>query len=362
MKVDYNRRQPLEEQVYTILKDRIQRRLFSEGRLPPERELCGHTGVSRITVRGALARLEQEGFICKVQGKGTFVSQDVSSTDMPSVLTGTVGLLFPGSPSKLFSSDHYGQIANGILQEASEKGKKVTVCSGKTPAQTEDFIDMCAQGGVDGAVLLKIPHKDSISGVAGTGISCILVDEDSGGLIDSVDVDSFPEAVKAVDYLIQLGHRNIAYLDWLDPDNTNPGRGEGYREALKQAGIECRDDMVAAERMDEQGGYRAAEELLARGVEFTALFAFGDAMAVGAVRALQEKGFRIPEDISVMGYGGLVSREQSGIDLTTVKVDSFGMGIQAVTRLLYRIENPGIPPERIAVTGEIVPGGTVQRQ
>lgn len=158
-------------------------------------------------------------------------------------------------------------------------------------------------------------------------VPCVLVTNDAGGLnfpnLSSVSSDNDRAARMAIEHLAGLGHRRIAVIGG-DPQvsDTTRQRYAGCMEAFREYGIEF-DEKADYEsiRFSYSDGYRAVQDLLARGREFTALFAMADVMAIGAIRALQDAGKRVPEDVSVVGFDGLTISRYIVPRLATIRQD-----------------------------------------
>ena len=138
--------------------------------------------------------------------------------------------------------------------------------------------------------------------------------------LSSVCVDDNDAAQQVIDQLIGLGHRRFVVVGG---DRTNSDiarlRYEGCLEAFRRSGIDFDSELdYESARFTYLGGYRATQALLSRGRRFTALFAMSDVQAIGAIRALKDAGFRVPEDVSVMGLDGLPIGEYTTPRLSTV--------------------------------------------
>lgn len=158
----------------------------------------------------------------------------------------------------------------------------------------------------------------------------------------SISVDDRRESAKMVDYLIGLGHKQIAILvaEALE-ESVGKLRLEGYCDALKAHGIEMNTKLIcqtedALSHFSMENGYLSTKKLLERGETFTALYAVSDALAIGARRALYEAGLRVPEDVSLAGYDGIDMAEYSVPSLTTIRQPVEKMA-KDTTRLLFDI-------------------------
>jgi LacI family transcriptional regulator len=141
---------------------------------------------------------------------------------------------------------------------------------------------------------------------------------------------------RAATYLISLGHKRIAYLG--RRNLTSAERQRGAEQALREAGAQVDPLLVFCRDLSEQNaGMRAMEEVFASGSLPTGVIAFNDLMAYGAMHAIYDRGLRIPDDISVIGFDNVPSSEHVTPPLTTVALPTYQMG-QSAMRLLRRIQ------------------------
>ena len=144
-------------------------------------------------------------------------------------------------------------------------------------------------------------------------------------LYSSVTVNDEKEGYLMTKYLIQQGHRKIAILaaDEMDA-SISCLRLKGYRRAMEESGLTVDEDLICSMKDDIewyslQNGYAMTKELLERRNDVTAIFAISDIMAIGACRAIRDKGMRVPQDIAVAGYDGIDMGMYSVPSITTVK-------------------------------------------
>lgn len=153
---------------------------------------------------------------------------------------------------------------------------------------------------------------------------CVLVTDDATGMpfenLSSVSSDDILAGRMAVETLIGLGHRRIAIIGGdREGSDTTRLRYQGCLEAFRDHDIEFDETLdYEAARFSYDAAYRAAQNLLARGRKFTALFAMADVMAIGAIRALRDAGLRVPEDVAVMGFDGLEIGDYTDPRLATI--------------------------------------------
>lgn len=161
----------------------------------------------------------------------------------------------------------------------------------------------------------------------------------------SVSIDDYSAALTAVEHLISLGHKRIAALVPSCHDRSvSELRYKGYRDALKKHSIAYDPALV----VETDGGfempaaYTGMVELLNSGVKFSAVFAISDTVAIAAMKAIEDKGYSIPQDISVIGIDGLVVSEYSNPTLTTLVQPAEEMGRESVEMLLSLLEGERI--------------------
>lgn len=146
----------------------------------------------------------------------------------------------------------------------------------------------------------------------------------------------------ALNHLAELGHKDIAFMKGSDFSLDSEDRWNAILEVAGELGIRIRDELIVQLEGDDatpQLGYPFAKLLIARKQRFTALFAYNDISAIGAIRAFQEAGFRVPQDISVVGFDDIKIAMYNSPGLTTVRQPLEKMGEIAAKTLLDRIEN-----------------------
>lgn len=159
--------------------------------------------------------------------------------------------------------------------------------------------------------------------------------------LSSVTTDDTAAARCAIEHLISCGHKNIGVISG---DLSRPGmsrlRYEGCRQAIEDHGLQLPEERCATVRYSFSGGYSAAQQLLEQ-TGITAIFAMSDVMAIGAIRALRDKGLRVPEDIAVVGFDGLELGEYYVPKLTTIRQQTDLLAQRGVALLLQMIEEQG---------------------
>ena len=173
---------------------------------------------------------------------------------------------------------------------------------------------------------------------------------------DSVLINNTDASYKATSYLIENGHREIGYLQSSIFINNFHYRKAGYLEAMKENDLCVKEDSILPLEPTLEGSYRDMKQILEECNRTlpTAFFADNDIIAFGAMRAMKEKGIRIPHDVSIIGFDDMPFCEITSPRLTTIKVFKQEMGEAAVKRLLEKMNNSDLTTLKIEVGTELV--------
>lgn len=213
---------------------------------------------------------------------------------------------------------------------------------------------------VDGVLVVGLPlEPDEVEGLAALGRPLVCIGWGGSGLV-TVRVDDHAAGYQATRHLVDLGHRRIAHITGpprdIAPKSPPVDRAAGWRDALREAGLEAGVELEVPGNFDLPGGRAAAAHLLQHVPDLTAIFAASDEMAMGAVLAIRAAGLRIPQDISVIGIDGHVLGELAG--LTTLAQDAVGQGARAAGLILEMIAGRTTPDEVVVATELVDRGST----
>lgn len=168
----------------------------------------------------------------------------------------------------------------------------------------------------------------------------------------SVETDDISASFAMTQHLIKLGHRRIAFFTGRSGAPWSSERIEGYRRALRQANIEEDDKLVFPGGSTVEEGANAALQMISEAPEVTAVQAVNDLIAIGAAETFLSQGLRIPEDISVAGYGNILTSEHFRVPLTTVRQPKFRLG-EAAMEMMIALRQ-GRRPETRRLPAELV--------
>jgi LacI family transcriptional regulator len=174
--------------------------------------------------------------------------------------------------------------------------------------------------------------------------------------INKVVTANYAGAAAAVQHLVDLGHRRIAYIHGASSSLSQAAveRRRGYRDCLKRNGIPRDDTLIEnTGTWQPQGGREAARRLLERRPDITAVFACSDHLAYGVIKTLAEKGRKVPQDVSVIGFDGDPFGEFFTPSLTTMNQDAALIG-RTAGELLFKMLGGGSCPPVVRVPAELI--------
>jgi LacI family transcriptional regulator len=229
----------------------------------------------------------------------------------------------------------YPILIRGVEDAVEPKGFSMFLCNTDGELQKEKrYIDSLLGKNVDGIFLIGTRPVGLSNNLHVAELSkklpVVLINDDIlGSSVYSVMNDEVNGAYKAVSCLAGLGHSRIGFITGNSDFTTFGYKLEGYEKAFRDHDLQLCNELVISEEPYEAGGTRGAMELLSLSDPPTAIFAASDQIAFGAVRAIYEKGFRIPQDISIIGYGDIPAAAETFPPLTSVNQFPHKTGKQA---------------------------------
>lgn len=328
-------------------------------------EVARHAGVSTATVsralsgRGHVSDATRSRVEVAARNLGYVVSASASS--LASGRTRNIGVLVPFLDRWFFST-----VLSGIASALMRRGYDITLYSLTADrAERHDvFETFLRRQRVDGVIAISIELGDEETArLAELGLPVIAIGGPNPHLT-TLTVDDLAVARLATEHLLALGHRDIAHIGAspeFDIDFHIPTqRRQGFEQALADAGIPVRPGLFEPADFTIEGGFRAAKQLLGKpGGRPTAIFAASDEMAIGALLAARDLGYRVPEDLSVIGIDGHELGEF--FRLTTVDQFPLGQGERAADAILDELANPGAPHVLAELPYELIVRGSTAR-
>jgi LacI family transcriptional regulator len=225
-----------------------------------------------------------------------------------------------GVLTQAIDSPFYGAALRGIEVALGAAGYSPLFMSGHWHADEESrCIDVLRSRRVDGLIVLTGRLSDSALRSVAHSLPVVVTGRrlKAANLV-SMDFDHREGARQATQYLLDLGHRRIAFIGGVPEHPDAVERERGYRLALESAGLRVDPKLIAPGAFTEHSGMQAVEQLMSGRVRFTAIFAANDQMALGAALALYGAGKRVPEDVSLVGFDDVAASMYAVPPLTTV--------------------------------------------
>ena len=269
--------------------------------------------------------------------------------------TKVIGVILPKIVHHFFST-----LIMGIEEGANEKGYHIMVCfSNESYKKEVETLKVLSNGSVDGLIVsianetLKNKDFDHFKELVSEEIPLVLFDRVVDEIqCDKVVVDDVGAGYKATKHLLENGRKKIALIT--TPNHVNVGalRRQGYEKALIEAYIKSDENLIV--EVDENKDIKfQIEKIFEEGID--GVFAVNEIYAANAMRVAKEKGLKVPNDISIIGFtDGLIS-EYSSPSITTVAQHGFTMGKQAVELLIERIEKESevYKPRKIVISSDL---------
>jgi DNA-binding LacI/PurR family transcriptional regulator len=235
-------------------------------------------------------------------------------------------------------------LARAIEDAAHESGYGLLLCnSDEDPEKEQDYAEILLAQRVSGVILIPA-SMDLCEPLQARDIPLVCVERPIPECpVDTVLLDNESGSRMATGHLIELGHRRIGLIVGLWDAPVSQERFQGYEQALKDAGIPLDPDLVRYRGLTEEGGYQRALELLESEYQPTALFVTSNDMALGALRAIQSRGVRVPDALSVVSFGDMPCFSLFRPSLTVVQQPAYELGLKAANLLLRRIRGEAPP-------------------
>lgn len=310
-------------------------------------DIAYQAGVSQSTVSRALRNspLVNEETRAKIQAiaKELNYKVDKNASNLRSQQSDTIALLLFEDPSNDDSSINpfFLSMLGSITRACSNKGFDLLVSFQQSSNDWHaDFED---SNKADGLILLGYgdyeDYEEKLRTLIEQGTHFVLWGAEVKELpIISIGCDNFQGGMKITEHVIKQGRKNFAFLG--DASNHSPeflARYQGHCQALKNHNLAVNEKLQIAAIFTEDSGYHAACQLIESGDDFDAIFAASDLIAIGAMRALQEKGITIPDQVAVVGFDDIAIASFTFPPLTTVKQNTQLAGDILVTKLLQLI-------------------------
>ncbi|ELM3767460.1 substrate-binding domain-containing protein [Vibrio cholerae] len=274
--------------------------------------------------------------------------------------TKTIGMLVTTSTNPFF-----GEVVKGVERSCYHQGYNLILCNTEGDNQRmKASINTLLQKRVDGLLLMCSTLEGERLDVFDRYPDIPIVVMDWGPILfasDKIQDNSLQGGYMAAKHLIECGHKEIGCITGPLIRHQAQMRYEGYKRALAEAGIAINPDWIVESDFECEGGYQAFEKLYQRGKLPSALFVSNDMMAMGVIQAASQRGLRVPDDLSLIGYDDVHIAKFMTPALTTIHQPKYRLGKAAVDTLLYRLENPDTTAQVVQLEPTLVVRNSVRK-
>jgi len=270
--------------------------------------------------------------------------------------TGTIGVVIADNRNPF-----YAEVLNGMEEAAREKNYHIILANTQRDyKKEEEAINLLLAKRVDGLLITPVQDRDDdIKNLIDANIPFVVVGRDFEDIeVDAIYNDEVKGGFLATEYLIKKGHKRIALINGFLYKSPAKGRLEGYKKALNKYRISLDESLISSGDINIEDGYERTKKMLEKNLDFTAIFAYNDMMAFGAIQAIKEKGLRIPEDIGLVGYDDIPFSSLISPLLTTIRLKKQDLGVESVKLLLSRINGKRKKIKKMMLDVELITRGT----
>ncbi len=251
-----------------------------------------------------------------------------------------IGIVLPlnATSEAFFNNPFYGEFLGSFNETLQEKGYDVIICSSKSVGDFERWYKSRA---LDGVVVLGSLSKDMELALSRINATAVLVDvyDEYTTPFTNIRINDENGEYAATGHLLSLGHSKIGYLGGPDKSIVNHRRYCGYEKALLERELPIRKDLIFHTLTTFEGGYEMGEEIAKHLGEMSAIVCDADIVAIGLIRRLEELGFSLPKDLSIVGFDDIQPAQYIYPSLTTVHQDIKEKGALSAKTILDELSN-----------------------
>ncbi len=324
-------------------------------------DIASMTGVSKATVSMVLNKKDScisdatRNRILKTAREMHYIPNSIARS-LSTNKSGTIGIILPDITNPFFS-----EIARAIEDGANNRGYNVMFCNSDNNIKKEEkYIELMISKLVDGIIFISGGEsRKNLERLTANNIPFVLVDRYVDGYENGYGVYCHNEegVMQGIKYLYDKGKRKIAFAKGPKGLETSKNRLNGYKRAARQYGI-YDSKLIFESDFTIEGGKAVTEYMLSSGTEFDSIFYSSDIMAFGGMKVLLRKGYKIPDDISIIGFDNIRISEFIEPELTTVAQPIYKMGNRSCELLIDIIEGAEISQKLIFFKPELIIRGT----
>ncbi|MFF2201904.1 LacI family DNA-binding transcriptional regulator [Streptomyces sp. NPDC058145] len=298
------------------------------GRGTVSRVINGSPRVSEATRAAVEAAVAELGYVPNTAARALAANR-----------TDAIALVVPEPETRFFSEPYFSDMLRGVGAELSDSEMQLLLIFAGSDRERQRLAQYLAAHRVDGVLLVSVHADDPLPDMLSQlEIPAVISGPRSAAeTLTSVDSDNYGGARSAVEHLMSRGRRRIAHITGRLDVYGAQRRVDGYRDALRDAGLPVDEQLIEPGDFTDEGGRRAMTTLLERHPDLDAVFAGSDVMAAGARQVLREAGLGVPGDVALVGYDDSAIARHMDPPLTSVRQPIEEMGRAMIDLLLTEI-------------------------
>lgn len=325
-------------------------------------DVANHAGVSRTTVSFVLNNVPDANIPEATRQRILQAAREldyapnVQALNLATGRTMMIALVVRQTSAQMAADLFLGEFIRGATRMIEAEDYHLLVHAAEPYAEESTYGKLVRTHKVDGLLVASPMVNDpEVQQLHDEGTPIVLNGATAARDIASVDVDNVQGAYKAVQYLIELGHRRIGHISNAPFSYTSSvDRLIGYRRALSEVGIPFDEQMVFAGEFTTESGYTAMQHLLDCADLPTAVFIGSDVVAIGALDALHHAGMSVPHDMSIISFDDILLSKYVRPALTTVHLPAYDLGRNAGDMILKIIRREPLPTMRVLLPTELI--------
>ena len=269
--------------------------------------------------------------------------------------TYSIGIFFKDHQNSGLSHPFFRNVIYGMEKQFSEYGYDMILFTSKWDDRFK-YVEKCEHRNVDGAILMGMPKSaDDLDSLLKSNIPSVFVDLDVVGKNSTyVMSDNIQGAKDAVNYLVNIGHQKIGMITGEKMTKPAQDRLKGYKAAMNDNNLNYNNNWIIEGEFSEDGGYKSMKKLLSLDNKPTAIFCQGDNIAFGAIKAINESNYKVPDDFSIIGFDDIEISSYIEPKLTTIRQDKYKMGKTSAELLINMINKPDNIYKEIILPTELI--------
>lgn len=305
------------------------------------RVISKHTRISKETSERVKRIMDEMGYHPNVMAKS-----------LASRSTKTLAIVLPRPAEELFQDFFFGELLRGILAHSTKAGYDMLLSAASSPSDELETITRLVQGGrVDGVILLSSREDDPlIYLLSKQNFPTVLIGRTNKvNNIITVDTDNEEAAFDATTHLINQGHKRICFVNGPQNLTVSQDRLSGYKKAMEKANLPVHQDWLIEGDLLQQSGYRAMSLVMNLPNRPTGMVVIDDVTSFGVIRGLEQLGFQVPRDISLVSFNNIALAEHASPPISSVDIGTYQLGYSASHLLIRAITDDQLPQLRTLI-------------